>query len=307
MKILVTGASGFIGNELLKHLAFASVIAVSRTPQKNFENVEWKHFSLETLLKKGTFSGNYDVAIHLAGRAHILNENSDNPLAEFRKVNKNISLELVKQLVANGLKRFIFVSSIGVNGVTTENESPFTENSIVKPHSPYAISKYEAEVELIKLAKKLSFELVIVRPPLVYGKNAPGNFGKLVEIVKTQLPLPFGAINNKRSYVSVANLASFLEVCVTHPKAANETFLISDGFPVSTTALLKKLNKCFGGKAILLPIPKILLNFVFLIFGKKSMAVQLLDDWVVDTSKASSLLGWYPIESMDDALQKITR
>ena len=305
MKILVTGATGFIGKELLKYLDFADITAISRVKQAEDDNIEWKHFSLETLLTSGTLDDKYDVVIHLAGRAHMLNENSDDPLSEFRKVNKDISVELAKQLSANGLKRFVFVSSIGVNGGTTEKRLPFTEKSIVNPHSAYAMSKYEAEIALSNLAKELNFELVIVRPPLVYGANAPGNFGKLVGIVKKQLPLPFGSINNKRSYVSVANLASFLSICATHPKAANETFLISDGFPISTTVLLKKMMRALSKKSILLPLPKSLLNLFLSIIGKKSMAVQLLDNLEVDSSKANVLLNWSPVESMDKGLKKI--
>jgi nucleoside-diphosphate-sugar epimerase len=219
-------------------------------------------------------------------------------------VNKDISLALAKQLAENGLKRFIFVSSIGVNGATTEKESPFTEKSTEKPHSPYALSKYEAEIELTKLAMELNFELVIIRPPLVYGANAPGNFGKLVQIVQKRLPLPFGAINNKRSYVSVTNLASFLVVCATHKKAANQTFLIADGLPISTTVLLKKLMQALRVKSFLLPLPSSLIRLFLSIIGKKSMAVQLLDNLEVDNSKASTQLGWSPVETMDEALQK---
>jgi len=305
MKVLVTGATGFIGKELLKHLVLYDVTAISRDKQPADSNIKWKHLSLENLLASDTLDDKYDVAIHLAGRAHMLNENSDDPLTEFRKVNKEITLELAKQLATNGLKRFVFVSSIGVNGATTENQQPFTEESTTAPHSAYALSKYEAEVELSNLAKALNFELVIIRPPLVYGVNAPGNFGKLIQIVKKQLPLPFARINNKRSYVSVTNLASFLVICATHNKAANETFLISDGLPISTSVLLKKLMQALSKKSVLLPLPKSLIKVLLRILGKKTMAVQLLDDLEVDNSKAQSLLDWTPVETMDEALQKI--
>jgi len=305
MKVLVTGATGFIGKELLNYLNFAEVTAISREEKVESNGIKWKHLSLESLPNSDTLADKYDVVIHLAGRAHMLNESSDDPLSEFRKVNKDISVELAKQLAANGLKRFVFVSSIGVNGATTENQQPFTEKSIANPHSAYALSKYEAETELSNLAKELNFELVIIRPPLVYGANAPGNFGKLIQVVKKQLPLPFGSINNKRSYVSVANLASFLVVCATHKKAANQTFLIADGLPISTTVLLKKLMLALRKKSLLLPLPPSLIRFLLFIIGKKSMAVQLLDDLEVDSSKACTLLGWSPVETMDEALQKI--
>ena len=305
MKVLVTGATGFIGKELLKNLGFAEVTAISREKQEDHNNIKWVHLSLENILTTDTLEDKYDVVIHLAGRAHMLNDNSDDPLAEFRKVNKDTSVELAKQLAANGLKRFVFVSSIGVNGATTEKQKPFTEKSVTNAHSAYALSKYEAEVELSNIAKELNFELVIIRPPLVYGANAPGNFGKLIQIVKKQLPLPFGSINNKRSYVSVANLASFLVVCATHKKAANQTFLIADGLPISTTVLLKKLMQALRTKSFLLPLPTSLIKLVLFIIGKKSMAVQLLDNLEVDSSKACTLLDWSPVETMDEALQKI--
>jgi len=305
MNVLVTGATGFIGKELLKRLDFCDVTAISRDKQVDYNNIKWKHLSLENLLISDTLDDKFDVVIHLAGRAHMLNENSGDPLTEFRKVNKEISVELAKQLATNGLKRFVFVSSIGVNGATTENQQPFTEKSVANPHSAYALSKYEAEVELSNLAKELNFELVVIRPPLVYGSNALGNFGKLIQIVKKQLPLPFASINNKRSYVSVTNLASFLVICATHNKAANETFLISDGLPISTTVLLQKLMQALNKKSVLLPLPKLLINFLLRILGKKAMAVQLLDNLEVDNSKARTLLHWSPVETMDEALQKI--
>lgn len=305
MKFLVTGATGFIGKELLKHLDFYDVTAISRDKQVDHNNIKWKHLSLENLFTSDTLDDKYDVVIHLAGRAHMLNENSDDPLTEFRKVNKEITVELAKKLATNGLKRFVFVSSIGVNGATTENQQPFTEKSVTNPHSAYALSKYEAEVELSNLAKELNFELVVIRPPLVYGANAPGNFGKLIQIVKKQLPLPFASIYNKRSYVSVRNLASFLVICATHNKAANETFLISDGLPISTTVLLQKLMQGLSKKSLLLPLPKSLIYFLLRIMGKKSMAVQLLDNLEVDNLKSRTLLGWSPVETMDEALQKI--
>jgi nucleoside-diphosphate-sugar epimerase len=305
MKILITGATGFVGRELLNHLGFADVTAIYRDKKIECNKIKWQQLSLENILLSDTLEDNYDVVIHLAGRAHMLNENSDDPLSEFRKVNKDISVELAKKLAENGLKRFVFVSSIGVNGSTTENQQPFTENSIVNPHSPYALSKYEAEIELSNLAKELNFELVVIRPPLVYGDNAPGNFGKLIQIVRKQLPLPFASINNKRSYVSVTNLASFIVTCARHNKAANETFLISDGLPVSTSVLLKKLMRALNKKLILLPLPKTFINLLLSMIGKKTMAVQLLDNLEVDNSKACTLLGWTPVETMDEALQKI--
>ncbi len=302
MKILVTGASGFIGNELIKYLSPHQVTAITRS-SKNFSvGIDWKCFSLEELLDSHTITDNYDVVVHLAGRAHLLKDKSESPLDEYRKINTDISIELARQLANNGLRRFVFVSSIGVNGATTKGLLPFTEESLPKPHSAYAISKFEAENSLKKLSVDMGFELVIVRPPLVYGINAPGNFGNLLKFVRLNIPLPFGNIKNKRSYISVANLASFLSTCCTHKKAANETFLICDGPAISTTTLLREVIRILGKKTILLPVPKSFLSLFFSMIGKDNISLQLLEDLEIDNTKAISLLDWAPIKTMDDTL-----
>jgi nucleoside-diphosphate-sugar epimerase len=303
MKVLVTGATGFIGKELLNHLGFAEITGVSRDLQTESSNIQWVHTSLEMLLTSEVFVDSYDVVIHLAGLAHVVHNERTNPLSKFKNINRDLTLELARQLASNGLKRFVFVSSIGVNGTTTEKQKPFSESSIVNPTSPYALSKYEAEIGLLQLSKELNFELVIVRPPLVYGLDAPGNFGKLINIINKRIPLPFGWIRNKRSYVSVANLSSFLVLCATHPKAANETFLISDDSPISTTELLNILMQALSKKVILIPFPKWSVVLLLSLVNKKSIAVQLLDDLVIDNSKAKQLLEWSPIETMKKALK----
>lgn len=305
MKILVTGANGFVGKELVKFLSEHDLTAITRSDSSFDEKIEVINFDLEDLLLGEQLEGTYDTVVHLAGRAHKLNDQSQNPLNEFRKINKDVTIELAKQLANRGMKRFVFISSIGVNGSSSQNSSPFTENSKEHPHSDYAISKFEAEKELKKLSNPMNFELVIIRPPLVYGKNAPGNFGKLVSLVKKQIPLPFGSINNRRSYISVSNLSSFIALCVEHPKAANEIFVISDGASISTTELLQKLKLSTHSKSKLLPIPKVLLYTLLKLLGRKIMAIQLLDNLEVDCSKATNLLNWSPIETIDHSLSKL--
>lgn len=305
MKILVTGANGFVGKELVKFLNEHDLTAITRSGDSFDENIEVIKFDLEDLLLGEQLEGTYDTVVHLAGRAHKLNDQFENPLNEFRKINKDVTLELAKQLAKKGMERFVFISSIGVNGSSTQNGSPFTENSKEQPHSDYAISKFEAEEELKKLSNSMSFELVIIRPPLVYGKNAPGNFGKLVNLIKKQVPLPFGSINNSRSYISVSNLSSFIALCVVHPKAANEMFVISDGGSISTTQLLQKLKLSTQSKSKLLPIPNVLLYILLKLLGRKRMAIQLLDNLEVDCSKAINLLNWSPIETIDHSLSKL--
>ncbi len=305
MEILVTGANGFIGSTLIECLKPSNLTVISRSNNNFDKEIKVIMLDLDNLLTGSQIQGKYDVVVHLAGRAHITNDLHLNPLNAFRKINKDVTLLLARQLAVNGMKRFVFISSIAVNGASTQNRSPFTENSKESPHSDSAISKFEAELELKKLAKLMNFELVIIRPPLVYGNNAPGNFGKLVNLVKKQFPIPFGLINNKRSYISVANLTSFIITCLNHPKAANETFLISDGTLISTTGLIQKIKKATGSSSILLPIPKVLLYSLFTLLGRKSMAVQLLDNLEVDCSKSINLLNWSPIETIDDSFSKL--
>jgi nucleoside-diphosphate-sugar epimerase len=213
---------------------------------------------------------------------------------------------LAKQAVEAGVERFIFLSSIGVNG--NQNNQPFLENDIPNPQEPYAISKYEAEQGLLKLAQNSSLEMVIIRPPLVYGNNAPGNFGRLIQWASSKLilPLPLGAVNNARSLVAIDNLVSFIAICTLHSKAANEIFLISDNDNLSTTQLLKKIAKAFNKKALLLPVPVSWIVFVAKLLGKEADVTRLFSSLIVDSSKARDLLDWHPITTMDEQLCKIT-
>jgi nucleoside-diphosphate-sugar epimerase len=307
MEILVTGANGFVGSKLVECLNPSGLTVISRSNNTFDKDIKVIMLDLDNLLSGSQIEGKYDVVVHLAGRTHITNDLHLNPLNELRKMNKDVTLELARQLAINGMKRFVFISSIGVNGASTQNRTPFTENSTESPHSDYAISKFEAELELKKLAKLMNFELVIIRPPLVYGCNAPGNFGKLVNLVNKQFPLPFGLINNKRSYISVTNLTSFIITCLNHPKASNETFLISDGTSISTTGLIQKIKKATGSSSILLPIPKVFLYSLLTLFGRKNVAVQLLDNLEVDCSKSFNILNWSPIETMDDSFSKLRK
>ena len=304
MKLLITGADGYIGSELsrcLEELENYSLIKLSRTPSL-----------LKNLILSPELSTNGDwervladvsVIVHLAGRAHILNDNVLNPLTEFRRVNVEGTLNLAKQAIKQGVKRFVYISSIGVNG--NNNKQPFIELDTPNPQEPYAISKLEAERGLLALAKESSLEVVIIRPPLVYGSNAPGNFGSLVKWANKRIPLPFGAIRNQRSFIALDNLVSFIIHCIDHPKAANEVFLISDGEDVSTTQLLKKVTKSFGKRAFLLPIPVSWMTFSAKMIGKADVANRLFGSLQVDSSKARDLLSWKPVVTMDEQLKKI--
>ena len=278
--VLVTGSSGFVGKHLIPAL----------------DSLGFKTLSLsrvENVLPESDFL----AVIHLAGRAHIMNDTASDPLVAFRAANCDYALKVAKQAVAAGIKRFVFVSSIGVNGGESFN-SPYTESHTPAPHTPYAQSKYEAELALTELAAQTGLELVIVRPPLIYGANAPGNFGSLLKWTAKGLPLPLGSIHNRRSLLYVKNLVDFLILCTHHPKAANQTFLLSDGEDVSTTQLLQQLSKAQGAPSRLLPVPSSWLRGAMRLVGKaknsNSLAQRLLGNLQVDSTKARELLGWTP-------------
>ena len=306
MNILVTGATGFVGTRLVEILLNnnITIIAVVRN-QSDFLPKRVKQFDVGSLSSSTDYSSalkDVDVVIHLAARVHMMNDAAGDPLTEFRKVNTTGTLNLARQAAQAGVSRFIFISSIGVNG--NNNKQVFTELEQPDPQESYAISKYEAELELLALTKEFEIEIVIIRPPLVYGPNAPGNFASLMKWIDKGIPLPFGAIHNQRSLVALDNLVSFIIHCIDHPKAANEVFLISDGEDVSTTQLLQKVAKASGKKSLLLPVPIGLMTMMAKVIGKGDMANRLFGSLQVDSSKARDLLGWQPVITMDEQLKK---
>ena len=310
MNILLTGATGFIGQALVLELlqqGFFLTIVLRKKSNLFADNINQIIVGdLNNDIDWSSILNKIDCIIHLAGKAHVIDKSKASALDEFRKINTELTLNLAKQAVAAGVERFIFLSSIGVNG--NQNNQPFLEIDIPNPQEPYAISKYEAEQGLLKLAQNSSLEVVIIRPPLVYGNNAPGNFGRLIQWVNSKfiLPLPLGAVNNARSLVAIDNLVSFIIICTLHFKAANEIFLISDNDNLSTTQLLKKIAKAFNKKALLLPVPVSWMIFVAKLLGKEVDAVRLFSSLIVDSSKARDLLDWHPVTTMDEQLCKIT-
>jgi len=246
-----------------------------------------------------------DVVIHLAARVHIMNDDSTDPLSEFRKVNTEGTLNLARQASESGVKRFIYLSSIKVNGESTKAGESFSPDDEFISDDPYGLSKYEAEQDLLALAAETGMEVVIIRPPLVYGPGVKANFSSMMKWVNKGVPLPFGAVHNKRSLVALDNLVDFIIHCISHPKAANEVFLISDGYDVSTTELLQKVAKAFGKRAFLIPVPVSLMKFAARLLGKGDVSDRLFGSLQVDSSKVLELLGWKPVITMDDEL-KIT-
>jgi len=243
-----------------------------------------------------------DVLIHAAARAHIMKDEVVDPMAEYRRVNVEGTLSLARQAAAAGVKRFVFISSIGVNGNISTR--PFRVDDQPNPAEPYAQSKWEAEQGLMKLAAETSMEVVIIRPPLVYGPDAPGNFGSLVRWIEKGVPLPLGAIHNKRSLVGIDNLVDLIVHCIDHPAAANQVFLAGDGEDLSTTELLRGVGKAMGKSARLIPVPAGLLQFGATLLGRKAMAQRLLGSLQVDISKTCELLDWKPPYTVEEGLRR---
>lgn len=306
MQVLVTGANGFVGRSLCLALPDDGhkVLAAVRSLANIAGSVD--EILITSIGKTTDWSSalqDVDVVVHLAARVHVMNEVAANALAEFRKVNVECTLNLATQAAKAGIKRFIFVSSIKVNGEHTLANCLFTENDAANPQDPYGISKQEAEQGLLFIAQQAGMEVVIIRPPLVYGAGVKANFASMMRVVKRGIPLPLGAIHNKRSFVYVGNLVSLIVRCIDHPAAANQVFLVSDGCDLSTTELLQKCAVALDVKARLLLVPQKLLAFSLALLGKRAVAQRLCGNLQVDISKAHSLLGWEPPVSVENGLK----
>lgn len=308
-RTLVTGANGFIGNALVKRLSTqADLRGVTMATRRL--TPEWPEGVQQCIV------GNLDAAtdwstaligisavVHCAARVHLLVDKSVNPIDDYRHANVQGTLNLARQAAGAGVRRFVFLSSIGVNGAETFR-SPFTAQLEVAPHSPYAVSKYEAELGLHALAVETGMEVVIIRPPLVYGPGAPGNFGSLLRWLERGVPLPLGSIDNLRSMVALDNLVDLIVTCITHPAAANQTFLVSDGEDVSTTDLLLRMGRAMEHPARLVPVPVGLLKLAATMLGKRDVAQRLCGSLQVDIEKTRRLLDWTPPLSLDQGLKK---
>ncbi|HEX5793101.1 MAG TPA: SDR family oxidoreductase [Rheinheimera sp.] len=300
MRILVTGASGFIGRAVTASLLRQGhhVIAPSRRllhiSHQSLQNPLID--DIEMLGAMPAWLSGCQVVIHIAAKAHL----TDVSLTDYRRSNTDATLALARAASAVGCKRFIFLSSIGVNGVN--NNSPFTVDDKPAPVEDYAISKLEAELALRQLAAETALQWVIIRPPLVYGPDAPGNFGKLSRLAQKNLPLPFGAIHNKRSLVALDNLVDLIITCIEHPAAANQTFLVSDDNDVSTTQLLQLMSRAAGKKPRLLPVPVSWLRFAAKLTGKQTIIDRLCGNLQVDITHTKKTLGWVPPITVEEGV-----
>ncbi len=304
MSILVTGSTGFVGYHLVERLKNEDkdvFCAMRGSPSSNTSimipdingDTDWSH-CFESV----------GSVIHLAARAHIMDDGVNDPLAEYRRVNAEGTLNLARQAAANGVRRFIFLSSIKVNGEQTEPGKPFKETDIPQPEDAYGLSKMEAEQGLLKISQETGLEVVIIRSPLIYGSGVKGNFRSLMSWVGRGVPLPFGSFDNKRSLVGVGNLTDLLVRCIDHPAAANEVFFVSDGEDLSTTDLLKKVGRAIRRPARLIPVPSGWLAFAAKCAGKTQLSQRLCGNLQVDISKVRTLLGWNPPFSIDEGLRQ---
>jgi nucleoside-diphosphate-sugar epimerase len=307
MNILLTGATGFVGSRLADLLLHRTSHQLTSAVRRQGTVVCGQEVVVDSLNADTDWSKavlNQEVVIHAAARAHVMSDQSSDPIEEYRKVNVEGTLNLARQSVEAGVQRFVYISSIKVNGEQTAPGKPFTERDAPAPSDPYGVSKMEAEEGLMELARNTELEVVIVRPPLVYGPGAKGNFASMLNLVTRQLPLPLGSVNNKRSLVALDNLVDLIITCVEHPAAANQVFLVSDGQDVSTTELFRAVARAMGKSSRLLPIPASVLVIGAAVLGKKAVAQRLLGSLQVDISKARDLLDWEPPLSLEEGLFK---
>lgn len=306
--VLITGANGFIGQSLCAEMSRQNwrVTAAVRCERKSFPP-EVQAFIVGEIDSSTNWNdglNNIDVIIHLAARAHVLKEKNPCPIDEFRRVNAVGTEHLARCAAAAGVRRLVYVSTIGVNGLQTSLGRPFIETNTPSPHNPYAISKWEAEQALQRVAQETGLEVVIVRPPLVYGVGAPGNFEQMLKFITKGIPLPLAAVQNLRSFIYVENLVDALITCANHPSAAGQTYLVSDGEDVSTSELLQQLGEAMGHPAQLFSCPSVLLKLAGRLIGKTDQVERLLGSLRVDSGKIRRELDWCPPYTLREGLRK---
>ena len=308
--IFVTGATGFIGKAVVQRLLAEDqtryVVVAARSggqqwPEKVLPRVTG---DLEPATSWSVALEGVSAVVHCAARVHVMDDTATDPLAEFRRINVQGTLNLARQAAAAGVRRFVFISSIKVNGEATHLGVPFFADGIPAPLDHYGVSKMEAERGLREISAQTGMDVVIIRPPLVYGPGVKANFASMMRWLKRGIPLPLGAIHNQRSLVALDNLVDLIVTCLTHPAAANQTFLVSDGEDLSTTQLLRRMGAALGKPARLIPVPVLALRLGAALVGKPELAQRLCGSLQIDMSKTQELLGWRPPFSVEESLQK---
>lgn len=304
MKVLLTGSTGFVGSVIIEQFKSSDfqLCPLVRYIKDDSPQNAIKIGDIDVNTDYSGALSDVDVVIHVAARAHIMSDESSDPLAEYRKVNVEGSENLARQAAAVGVKRFVFISSVKVSGESTTAKSQYSELMRPAPEDAYGQSKYEAEEVLKQVAVDTGMEVVIIRPPLVYGAGVKANFLSLLKLSSLSIPLPFGAVNNKRSMIYVENLVDFIIRCIDHPNAANQTFLVSDGEDLSLKSLITYIRKAMGKSPLLLPVPIGLFKLAGKLTGKSGVVDRLVGDLQVDSSKACELLDWTPPYSVEQGI-----
>mgnify|MGYP000734177008 CR=1 FL=1 len=305
MAVLVTGASGFVGTQLLGRLEGCDIVCLGRGKPALYDQLPFFEASIDSNDDYSAALKDVSVIIHLAARVHIMEDTSIDPLEEYREVNTYGTMNLAKQAAKAGAKRFIFISSIKSNGESTKSEQCFKHDDPRAPEDFYGQSKSEAEEQLMQFAKETGLEVVIIRPTLVYGQGVKANFAALMNLVSKGIPLPFGCINdNRRSLVSVANLVDLIVTCIDHPKAANQTFLVSDDHDVSTSEMVSQMAKALEKPQWQLPVPKWCYKLAGKAFSKQEMVDRLLGSLQVDITHTKETLDWTPPQSLEQGFKQ---
>lgn len=299
-KVLVTGATGFVGSALCGHLKAAGHTVTAAVRHSAGLPGEMVIGEMSPLTNWRFALAGCDAVVHLAARVHVMDDTSDNPLALYRATNTAATLNLARQAAQAGVKRFVFVSSVKVNG--EGRDAPYRETDPPAPEDDYAISKWEAEQRLLQIARETDLEVVILRPPLVYGPGVKANFRRLLDVVACGWPLPLGAIRNRRSLLYLGNFVDAIRVCLEHPAAAGQTFLLDDGRPVSTPELVRAIARAMGRPARLIPVPVGALAFAGALLGKRAAVARLTGSLQVDSSAIRARLGWTPPYTMEAGL-----
>ena len=302
--VLVTGATGFVGRSLRETLSDTGrgvrrAVRCARDSSGVGETVEVGDIGPDTVWSPAL--DGVGSVVHLAARVHVMREAARDPMAEFRRVNVAGTEHLAREAAAAGVRRLVYVSSVKVNGESTP-ERPFTEKDVPDPQDPYAVSKFEAEQALRRVSGETGIEVVVLRPPLVYGPGVRANFLSLLRLVDRGLPLPFGAVDNRRSLIYVRNLAGAMVAALEHPEAAGETFLVGDGEDVSTAGLVRRLASALGRPSRLLPVPPALMLAAGKVTGRSDAVERLVSSLAVDSGRIRHRLDWEPPYTLDGGL-----